>query len=68
MSAPPAFGAYLFKEDVHVHPEKTCLAFCEAAKSLGATVSEHAQVDTIRSVTWRLSGYVMVRPLSPQNM
>lgn len=45
--ATPAFGAYLFKEDVHVHPEKTCLAFCEAAKSLGATVSEHAQVDEV---------------------
>lgn len=45
--SPPAFGAYLFEEDVHVHPEKTCLAFCEAAKRLGVTVSEHTQIDEI---------------------
>lgn len=45
--SPPAFGAYLFEEDVHVHPEKTCLAFCEAAKRLGITVSEHTQVNEI---------------------
>jgi glycine oxidase len=49
-AAPSAFGAYLFKEDVHVHPEKTCLAFGEAAKSLSATVSEHAQVDEITAL------------------
>ncbi|WP_186671557.1 glycine oxidase ThiO [Sporosarcina sp. BP05] len=48
--APPAFGAYLFKEDVHVHPEKACLAFCSAAKRLGATVSEQAQVDEITTL------------------
>ncbi|WP_342539545.1 glycine oxidase ThiO [Sporosarcina sp. FSL K6-1540] len=45
--APPAFGAYLFEEDVHVHPEKACLAFCAAAKNLGATISEQATVDEI---------------------
>lgn len=48
--APPAFGGYLFEEDVHVHPEKTCLAFCTAAKHLGATVSEQASVDEITSL------------------
>jgi glycine oxidase len=48
--ASSAFGAYLFKEDVHVHPEKACLAFCEAAKSLGAAVSEQAQVDEITAL------------------
>ncbi len=48
--APSSFGAYLFKEDVHVHPEKSCLAFCEAAKRLGATVSEQAPVDEITAL------------------
>lgn len=48
--APPAFGAYLFEADVHVHPEKTCLAFCEAAKRLGAAVSEQASVDEITTL------------------
>lgn len=46
-ASPPACGAYLFEEDVHVHPEKTCLAFCEAAKRLGVIVSEYTQVDEI---------------------
>jgi len=45
--APPAIGAYLFEKDVHVHPEKTCLAFCAAAENLGATVSEQASVDKL---------------------
>lgn len=45
--APPAYGAYLFEEDAHVHPEKTCLAFCRMAQKLGVTVSEHSQADEI---------------------
>ncbi|MER2088239.1 MAG: glycine oxidase ThiO [Sporosarcina sp.] len=46
----PALGAYLFEDDVHVHPEKTCLAFCDAAKKLGATISEHFEVGNIEEL------------------
>ena len=49
--APSTFGGYLFEEDVHIHPEMACLAFCEASKALGTTVSEHFHVDDIEELT-----------------
>ncbi|WP_342514157.1 glycine oxidase ThiO [Sporosarcina sp. FSL K6-1522] len=47
--ASPARGAYLFTEDVHVHPQKTALAFCQAAQQLGATVSTGIYIDDIKA-------------------
>ncbi|KXH80870.1 glycine oxidase ThiO [Sporosarcina sp. HYO08] len=48
--SPPAFGGYLFQEDVHVHPEKTTRAFCQSAEQLGATILRNSQVDEIETI------------------
>lgn len=47
--APSAFGAYLFEDDVHVHPEKTALAFCMAAEQLGTIILEDFPVNEIEA-------------------
>ena len=38
--APSAFGAYLFEDDVHVHPEKTCPGILQSGRKFGAIISE----------------------------
>lgn len=47
---PPPFGASIFEDDVHVHPEKAALAFWKAAEKLGATLSEHVHVTKVETV------------------
>lgn len=46
----PTFGCYLFEEDVHVHPEKTARAFCQAAEQLGATIIQSRPVNEIETI------------------
>lgn len=43
----PSYGAYLFEDDVHVHPEKTCFAFYHSAKALGASFHEQTKIKAI---------------------
>ncbi|CAM3952621.1 FAD-dependent oxidoreductase [Lederbergia lenta] len=43
----PQDGGFLFTEDIHIHPIKTCYAFSYAARALGVSIYENTPVFSI---------------------